>query len=87
MKIRVVYWKALQGEILWVDVVKGSETDMDLRHVGHCFDYIRQGIMCAGDMSLEGGAAPDRVVVDGMETPHRCRSWVSPALQALLKAF
>ncbi|CAJ2506774.1 Uu.00g079600.m01.CDS01 [Anthostomella pinea] len=23
-------------------------------HISHCFDYLRQGIMCAGDVALEG---------------------------------
>ena len=22
-------------------------------HVAHCFDYVRQGIMCAGDLTIE----------------------------------
>jgi len=48
-------------------------------HVGHCIDYIRQGIMCAGDMSLEWPREePDgrRVAVDGWGAQHVCRSWV-----------
>ncbi|KAF2197594.1 hypothetical protein GQ43DRAFT_424242 [Delitschia confertaspora ATCC 74209] len=50
-------------------------------HTGHCFDYLRQGIMCAGDMSMEwprdepnGGK---RIHVDGWGIPHKCKSWVS----------
>ena len=49
-------------------------------HVGHCIDYIRQGIMCAGDMSLETPREePDgrRIAVDGWGMQHVCRSWVS----------
>ena len=30
-------------------------------HVAHCFDYVRQGIMCAGDLTLESAAEfPDK---------------------------
>jgi hypothetical protein len=25
-------------------------------HINHCFEYIRQAIMCAGDVALEGAA-------------------------------
>lgn len=84
MMIRKVYWEALRGELIWADVVEGSEQDHDILHVGHCFDYIRQGIMCAGDMSIEGGAGEIRDVIDGMDQPHQCRSWVSYNPQALL---
>ncbi|KAM3416503.1 hypothetical protein BST61_g8093 [Cercospora zeina] len=56
------------------------------RHVGHCFDYLRQGIMCAGDMGLEGvvvgevmGNGVERRgsgrVVDGWGMKHECKSW------------
>lgn len=43
-------------------------------HVLHCFDYLRQSIMCCGDLSLEW-AVPDRITVDGWNIPHRCQSF------------
>ena len=56
----------------------------------HCFDYLRQGIMCAGDMSLEGVIVSEEKedgmqrrsgsrVVDGWGMKHECKSWVSLA--------
>ncbi|KAF2213864.1 hypothetical protein CERZMDRAFT_95894 [Cercospora zeae-maydis SCOH1-5] len=56
------------------------------RHMGHCFDYLRQGIMCAGDMSLEGVVVGEEKengvmrrgggrVVDGWGMKHECKSW------------
>ena len=48
-------------------------------HVGHCFDYLRQSIICSGDMSLEWPKVePDgrRFEVDGWGIPHECKSWV-----------
>jgi len=49
-------------------------------HVSHCLDYIRQGIMCAGDMTLEWPRQEgegEGFAVDGWGVPHACRSWVS----------
>lgn len=53
-------------------------TEMAKRHVEYCFDYVRQGIQCAGDVSVEG---PDLVRVP-LESPlrgwgveHQCRTW------------
>lgn len=57
---------------------------VDMKHVNHCFDYIRQGIMCAGDMPIEGAAKMvegeshvDRV--NGYGGRHQCKNYVSPA--------
>jgi len=49
-------------------------------HVFHCFDYIRQALMCAGDMTIEWPreeADGRRFAVDGWGITHQCRSWVS----------
>jgi hypothetical protein len=49
-------------------------------HVGHCFDYLRQAIMCAGDMTLEwaGRDADGNIMAgpSGWGILHRqCRNW------------
>lgn len=47
-------------------------------HLGHCFDYLRQAVMCAGDMSLEPAAEyKDTGIkgVDGWKTKHQCRNY------------
>ncbi|KAK1072016.1 hypothetical protein LTR12_003420 [Friedmanniomyces endolithicus] len=45
-------------------------------HIAHCFDYIRQGILCAGDATLEGN---NSMKYPGVEIPwgtsHRCADW------------
>ena len=47
-------------------------------HVSHCVDYLRQGIMCAADRTLEG---PDMVAeqnespLRGWGVQHICQSW------------
>lgn len=36
-------------------------------HSAHCVDFIRQAIMCAGDISLEG-----KTEAPGFGSPHEC---------------
>ena len=48
-------------------------------HVAHCLDYLRQSIMCAGDMSLES-AVTDKdgkliQAVSGWGATHSCKNW------------
>jgi hypothetical protein len=56
-------------------------TAKEFEHLEHCLDFLRQGIMCAGDLSIE---VPKRLHdptktppfhVDGWGTKHLCRSW------------
>jgi hypothetical protein len=66
--IRNVFWETKEID------------DQERRHVAHCFDYLRQGIQCASDMTLEwanweGEEGPR---IDGWGVVHRrCKSWVS----------
>ena len=46
-----------------------------MRHMDHCFDYLRQGIMCAGDTTLEWPKEGSKGVVDGWGVTHQCRNW------------
>ncbi|KAF2235277.1 hypothetical protein EV356DRAFT_532001 [Viridothelium virens] len=49
-----------------------------MRHIYHCFDYIRQALMCAGDLTLEWPKTEKngrRFAVDGWGVSHQCRSW------------
>ncbi|KAF7856953.1 hypothetical protein EAF04_009713 [Stromatinia cepivora] len=51
-----------------------SETPPE--HLDHCIEYLRQAVMCHGDLTLEGPNVttyPQRVNGDGSE--HRCRDW------------
>ncbi|KAK4506368.1 hypothetical protein PRZ48_000098 [Zasmidium cellare] len=52
-------------------------------HVRHCFDYLRQGVMCQGDLTLEWPRTEEdgrRFAVDGWGVGHVCRDWVSDGL-------
>ena len=65
--------------------ITGRERKTDAsadRHIVHCLDYVRQGILCAGDTTLEEFKAvkdAEGVVVsyfiDGMGARHQCRDW------------
>jgi hypothetical protein len=46
-------------------------------HVDHCIDYLRQAIMCAGDLSLEHSLVPDEFGFNGWGTAHQCADWSS----------
>jgi hypothetical protein len=64
--IMTSYAKMRQGE---------DESEMGY-HIAHCFDYLRQGILCAGDSTLEGN---NSAKYPGVEIPwgtaHRCLNW------------
>ncbi|KAF2209307.1 hypothetical protein CERZMDRAFT_100510 [Cercospora zeae-maydis SCOH1-5] len=57
------------------EVVLAPQAD----HILHCFDYLRQAVMCAGDMTLEQPRTESdgrRFAVDGWDIEHEhCRSW------------
>ncbi|KAH7078047.1 hypothetical protein BKA63DRAFT_564594 [Paraphoma chrysanthemicola] len=52
-------------------------------HINHCFEYMRQAIMCAGDVALEGAATTfplgeggeDRGGSDGWDAKHVCKDY------------
>ncbi|TDZ73317.1 Oxidase ustYa [Colletotrichum trifolii] len=56
----------------------------DMYHIGHCFDLIRQALMCTPDLTMEltnetiGG-------VTGFGTEHQCVDW--PALMRWMKKY
>jgi hypothetical protein len=67
---------------LFASITGRSNTSHDhgAEHLWHCFDYLRQAVMCAGDMALEeaiaieDGESPTRVT-QGWGTSHQCRNW------------
>ncbi|KAK4240935.1 hypothetical protein C8A03DRAFT_12774 [Achaetomium macrosporum] len=44
-----------------------------VRHAEHCWNYLRQGIVCAGDATLEGPSADGTLLGYGVR--HQCRRW------------
>lgn len=43
--------------------------EVDLRHLAHCFDYIRQSILCAADTTIEGSTNYG----EGWGARHQCK--------------
>ncbi|KAF2401594.1 hypothetical protein EJ06DRAFT_507693 [Trichodelitschia bisporula] len=43
------------------------------RHVTHCYDYLRQSALCAGDAALEGRSESVKGMTDGWGNVHVCR--------------
>ena len=55
-------------------------------HVYHCFDYIRQALMCNADLTVEWPRTEEdgrRVAVDGWGVEHQCKNWVSVVCKLL----
>ena len=48
--------------------------DHNVEHIHHCFEYIRQSIMCAADTALEP-FKDDIHGVDGFGNDHQCRDF------------
>ena len=45
-------------------------------HIRHCLGYLRQGVLCAPDLTLEPGNFEDRdFEVDRTGATHTCRDW------------
>tara|TARA_R110002060_G_scaffold66393_2_gene75217 strand:+ start:705 stop:899 length:195 start_codon:yes stop_codon:yes gene_type:complete len=45
---------------------------MKKKHMAHCFDFLRQAVMCAGDMTLE---PVEDDATDGWNVTHACRNF------------
>lgn len=50
-----------------------------LWHYSHCFDYLRQGLQCSADTSLEFVSLEHTLtglqIIDGLDYPHECTNW------------
>ncbi|KAF8889851.1 hypothetical protein BD779DRAFT_1438908, partial [Infundibulicybe gibba] len=46
----------------------------DLSHSNHCFQFLRQGILCSGDLTLI--PLDDEIRPNKTYRAHRCRDWV-----------
>jgi hypothetical protein len=47
-------------------------------HIFHCFDYLRQTVLCNADTTVEGQSLVAPTHIDGYGSLHQCRNWVSP---------
>ncbi|KAK2017183.1 hypothetical protein LZ32DRAFT_40472 [Colletotrichum eremochloae] len=59
-------------------VPEGTEGAAGPWHLQHCFEYLRQAIMCAGDVALEGTQTtfpPGWTGSDGWDAKHVCKDY------------
>jgi hypothetical protein len=70
----------LQLEYVGLLANDSSTRDDTEKHADHCFDWIRQGIMCAADLAIERIDIEDDPKGDAMKMKdfghaHTCRKW------------
>lgn len=53
----------------------GSLDEINTPHLMHCWDYLRQGIMCNADTTLEWITPPDESGSTGWGYQHTCRNF------------
>lgn len=60
------------------DPITSSQPTIREQHIAHCYDYLRQAVMCAADTALEGrrdNLSLKASETDGWGTTHQCRNW------------
>jgi hypothetical protein len=55
------------------DLAYQGKEPLNLEHMDHCYEYVRQVIMCGGDMALAGETFPGGSSQFGVT--HVCRKW------------
>jgi hypothetical protein len=77
--IRSIFYTNLPSITMQKQETQGHGAEHNLGHARHCFDYLRQSIMCAGDVSYESAIVlPDGKLIDGVDgwgDWHMCRNW------------
>lgn len=85
--IRKMMWDLVYGRVNRAHLLEMSPNDTwqnqtfetathGLWHVSHCFDIVRQSLMCSADMSIEWPVAVDgRHMFNGLHGPHECKNW------------
>lgn len=77
--LRSQYWRLIDGMLAdSTSEARQEEARKQLRdhHSQHCFAYIAESIMCAGDLSIEWAKVEkdgSRIQVDGWGVTHQCK--------------
>lgn len=73
-----------------------SRHHANANHILHCFDFLSQSLLCAGDLTIEPARVESdgrRIQVDGWGISHQCKdldailSWVEANHGPLIPAF
>ena len=82
--LRIQFWKLLRNESDLHDIGQMEDEDNEtaVGHHTHCFDYLRQTLLCSMDMTVEHAARSSKTgelkgYINGLDTEHSCRSRVS----------
>ncbi|KAH9863673.1 hypothetical protein J1614_009605 [Plenodomus biglobosus] len=63
----------------WLQFHYVVDQKSNAEHILHCFDYVRMGLMCAGDQALEGSdpylALRGLSGTHGLGSKHVCKDW------------
>lgn len=60
----------------YYSALAGRKSQVSSAHLTHCFDYLRQTVMCHGDTTLEWlPAPPNDTGSTGWGYEHRCRDF------------
>lgn len=81
-----MFWNVIEGKVDTLELLSEYPKDTNhpsitamthgLWHVSHCFDFVRQALMCGGDTSLEWPEETNGVkIITGAASTHVCRSW------------
>ncbi|PVH80978.1 hypothetical protein DL98DRAFT_417631, partial [Cadophora sp. DSE1049] len=83
--IRHVFWQLMDGKLdpIEFEASDGDTTspnyvphDHGLWHIKHCFNYVRHGLQCAGDTTIEIPTLFNgHTVFLGWNTTHQCRNY------------
>ena len=64
--IRKAYWILKDG--LWE-----GQDGVEPEHVEHCFEYLRQAVLCSGDLTVEpANPIPGITPISGWNVTHQC---------------
>lgn len=81
-----MFWNVVEGRIDPKELLAEYPEDTDhpsltamthgLWHVSHCFDFVRQALMCRPDLTLEWPVKVNgKFLVLGWESTHQCKDW------------
>jgi hypothetical protein len=86
--IRKEFWKLLrnQSDMVGIETSPIKHDHEMLYHEIHCFEYLRQTLMCNMDMTIEYPALDSKTgeaksFINGWDVAHTCKKKVKPSLE------
>jgi hypothetical protein len=86
--IRKEFWKLLrnQSDMVGIETSPNTHDHEMLYHRVHCFEYLRQTLMCSMDMTIEYPAIDSKTgeakgFINGWDVAHTCKKKVKSSLE------